>query len=94
MDYNLIRTEASVLVDLGRVDDGVKLIQGLIDTKPTGVAPSIMYDDFINYLFISSLYTQSKIEFRVFDKTRQRTDLAMQGKHPWNAQISPVGISG
>lgn len=58
-DYNLIRTEASILVDLGRVDEGVELIQNLIDKKPVNVAPSIMYDDYINYLFISRLYSQS-----------------------------------
>lgn len=58
-DYNLIRTEATVLTELGKVDEGVALIQNLIDKKPQNVAPSIMYDDYINYLFISSLFTQS-----------------------------------
>ena len=59
-DYNLIRTQASLLTDLGRVDEGVKIIQDLIDKKPANVAPSIMYEDFINYIYISSLYLQSK----------------------------------
>lgn len=60
LEYNLIRTEASILTDLGRVDEGVSVVRTLIDKKPEGVAPSIMYDDFTNYLFISSLFIQAK----------------------------------
>lgn len=58
-DYSLIRTHAKVLTDLGRVDEGVSIIGKLIDQKPANVAPSIMYDDYINHLFISSLYLQA-----------------------------------
>ena len=60
-DYNLIRTEASILTDLGRVEEAVVLIRQLIDSKPPAeTTPSVMYDDFINYVFISSLYNQAK----------------------------------
>ncbi len=58
-DYSLIRTEASVLTDLGRVEEAVSLIRDLIDNKPAGIGPSVMYDDFINFVFISSLYNQA-----------------------------------
>ncbi|MCO6512396.1 MAG: tetratricopeptide repeat protein [Aridibacter famidurans] len=58
-DYSLIRTEASILTDLGRVEEAVGLIRKLIDSKPSDAPPSMMYDDFVNYLFISSLYTQA-----------------------------------
>ena len=57
-DYSLLRIEASVLTDLGRVDEGVKLITALIGKQSQ--TPSIMYDDFINHLFISGLYSQAK----------------------------------
>jgi tetratricopeptide (TPR) repeat protein len=57
-DYSLLRIEASILTELGRVDEGVKLIQPLIG-KQTQI-PSVMTDDFVNYLFISGLYSQAK----------------------------------
>jgi tetratricopeptide (TPR) repeat protein len=53
-----LRIEASVLTDLGKVDEGVKLITPLIGKQSE--TPSIMYDDFVNYLFISGLYSQAK----------------------------------
>ncbi|REJ78364.1 MAG: tetratricopeptide repeat protein [Acidobacteria bacterium] len=58
-DYSLIRTEASLLTDMGRVEEGVSLVRALINAKPADVSPSIMYDDFVNYVFISSLYNQA-----------------------------------
>jgi tetratricopeptide (TPR) repeat protein len=57
-DYALLRTEALVLTELGRVDEGVSLIKALIAKK--SAVPSPYYDDFSNYLYISGLYTQAK----------------------------------
>ena len=56
-DYSLLRTEATILTDLGRVDEGVALIKDLMNDK--SAIPSAYYDDFSNYIFISSLYTQA-----------------------------------
>lgn len=58
-DYGFLRTEAMVLVELGRVDEGVGLIRTLIG-KQDPKAPTIMYDDFSNYLYISILYSEAK----------------------------------
>lgn len=58
-DYSLMRLEASILTDLGKVDEGAALIKTLISTKPE-LMPSPYYDDFTNYVFISGLYTQAK----------------------------------
>lgn len=58
-DYSLMRLEASILTDMGKVDEGVALIKTLISTKPE-LMPSPYYDDFTNYVFISGLYTQAK----------------------------------
>lgn len=57
-DYPLLRLEASILTELGRVEEGVALIRGLMNQK--SAAPSAYFDDFSNYLFISSLYTQAR----------------------------------
>lgn len=57
-DYSLIRTEATILTNLGRVDEGVALIKSLMAKK--SAVPSAYYDDFSNYIFISSLYSQAK----------------------------------
>lgn len=57
-EYSLMRTEASILTEMGRVEEGVALIRGLMDKK--NAVPSAYYDDFSNYIFISSLYAQAK----------------------------------
>ena len=57
-EYSLMRLEASILTDSGKVDEAVAIIQPLIGK--TSQVPSVMTDDFINYLFISSLYSQGK----------------------------------
>lgn len=69
-DYGFLRLEATLLADNGKVDEAVALIRGLIDNKPlkavvpAGGTPTIeslspMYDDFSNYLYISSLYSNA-----------------------------------
>jgi len=58
-DYGFLRQEATVLTELGRVDEGVAIVKSLIGKKKTGVL-SPMFDDFNNYLFISSLYSDAK----------------------------------
>lgn len=72
-DYGLLRLEATLLAETGKVDEGVALIRTLINTQPVGspvqtnpetggtsvsvAAPN--YDDFSNYLFISQLFSQA-----------------------------------
>lgn len=58
-DYGFLRTEALILTGLGKVDEGVALIKALIG-KQNQTNPSVMYDDFTNYLFISHLYTEAR----------------------------------
>lgn len=59
-DYGLLRLEALILTEMGRVDEGVALIKPLIGAGKTSGAPSLMHDDFSNYIFISGLYNQAK----------------------------------
>lgn len=62
-DYGLLRKEAAALTDLGKVDEGVGLLQALIGKKPAANDSSKLfaeYDDFINYLYISGLYSSAK----------------------------------
>jgi tetratricopeptide (TPR) repeat protein len=73
-DYGFLRLEATLLAENGKVDEGVALIKKLIDNKPLGAVAgntgttnetptleslSPMYDDFSNYVFISSLYSNA-----------------------------------
>lgn len=88
LDYNLIRTEASVLADLGKVNEGVALIRGLIEKKPEGIAPSIMYDDYVNYLYISSLYNQSKRPKEAIQSANKAFELAKSKERKQIAQLS------
>lgn len=71
-DVSLLRLEASLLTEDGKVDEAVELIkssmkkkspssgQGIGDGGSALTTTSMMYDDFSNWLFISSLYTQAK----------------------------------
>lgn len=59
-DYSLMRLEALVLTEMGKVDEGVNLIKTLIGGGKTATVPSLMYDDFSNYIYISTLYNQAK----------------------------------
>lgn len=59
-DYALLRLEALILTEIGRVEEGVALIKPLIGKGKTLSAPSLMYDDFSNYIYISSLYNQAR----------------------------------
>jgi len=58
-DYGFLRQEATVLTELGKVDEAVATIKTLIGKKQPEI-PTYMYDDFSNYLFISILYSDAK----------------------------------
>lgn len=62
-DYELLRLEAEILTENGKVDEGVGLLKSLLgkkETNPNGTSIPLQYDDFINYLYISNLYSQAK----------------------------------
>ncbi|MGI9034840.1 MAG: tetratricopeptide repeat protein [Pyrinomonadaceae bacterium] len=76
-DYSLMRLEASILTDLGRVDEGVKLIKILMAKQTSAkMPPSPYYDDFTNYIFISSLYNQAKRGNEAMEAARQALTVA------------------
>jgi len=74
-DYALLRLEATILTNIGKIEEAVALIKPLIGKKTPvrndsaangrngdgniALAPP-MADDFSNYIFMSSLYTQAK----------------------------------
>lgn len=58
-DEDFLRTEAIVLTDLGRVDEGVEIIKSRIGKQNNNQAVAL-FDDYSKYLFISYLYTEAK----------------------------------
>lgn len=68
-DYGFLRLEASVLTEMGRIDEAVAMIRKLsmpVAMPPKTVTdggiisvPSPVYDDFSNQLFIAQLYSQA-----------------------------------
>ena len=58
-DYSLLRLEASILTENGKVEEAAALIKSLINKK-SPANPSPLYDDFSNYVFISTLYSEAK----------------------------------
>jgi tetratricopeptide (TPR) repeat protein len=58
MEYSLMKTEATILTKMGKVDEGVAIIKPL--TEKVGIGTSIDFDKFNNLTFISSLYSDAK----------------------------------
>lgn len=85
-DYSLMRLEASILTDMGKVDEGVALIKALIDNK--SAVPTPFYDDFSNYLFISGLYSQAKRVKESITSARQAFDVAQSEDRKQLANLS------
>jgi tetratricopeptide (TPR) repeat protein len=59
LDQSLLRIEASILTDSGKVDEGVALIKASMNKKNADIAAP-QYNDFSNYIFISMLYSEVK----------------------------------
>jgi len=88
-DYELLRLEASILTDNGKVEEAVALVKSLIDEKTSRAKDAVktdetgtftistqMYDDFSNYLFISNLYNQAKSGKEAIGAANQAYSLA------------------
>ena len=105
-DFGLLRTEASILTDSGRVDEAVALVKPLIgknnaaNAKNGGVVKtdenafvisSPMFDDFTNYLFISSLYSQAKRGREAIEAANQA--LTAAGANEERRQIAKLALA-
>jgi len=73
-DYGFLRQEATVLGELGKVDEAVAIVKSLIGKKKP--VPSLMYDDFTNYLFISMLYSDAKRGKESVEAANQALEIA------------------
>lgn len=85
-EYSLMRLEASILANTGKVDEAVAIIQPLIGK--TSQVPSIMNDDFVNYLFISSLYSQGKRGRQAIEAANKAYDLAQNAERKQIAKLT------
>ncbi len=74
-DYGFLRQEATLLGELGKVDEAVAIIKSLIGKKKPAV-PSLMSDDFTNYLFISMLYSDAKRGKQAVEAANQALEIA------------------
>ncbi|MCA1624329.1 MAG: tetratricopeptide repeat protein [Acidobacteria bacterium] len=88
-DYGLLRLEASILTDNGKVEEAVRLVKSLINKKSTAAKEPIkvdetgtftistqMDDDLSNYLFISNLYSQAKFDKEAIGAANQAYSVA------------------
>ncbi len=85
-EYSLMRIEASILTDMGKIDEGVAIIQPLIGK--TSPVPSMMNDDFVNYLYISSLYSQGKRGKQAIDAANKAYNLAQDQERKQIAKLT------
>jgi tetratricopeptide (TPR) repeat protein len=74
-DTSFLRLEASVLTEMGKVEEGVAIIKTLVGKKVNAV-PSAAYDDFSNYLFISMLYSDGKRGKEAIEAANQAYSIA------------------
>lgn len=62
-DNGFVRLEATILTEMGRVDDAVTGFTAAVSAKPAGAGGAsgvlIPQDEFSNLLFVSNLYTQA-----------------------------------
>ena len=79
-DYSLLKLEAEILTESGKVDEGVSLFRSLIGIqKPNSAgnaSPLVSFDDFTNYLEISQLFSKSKRGKSAIDAANQALALA------------------
>ena len=100
-DYGLIRLEATLLTETGRVDEGVALIRRLIDTAAAAAATpptatgggSVTIavpasDAFSNYLFISQLYSQANRGKEAADAANQAYSVARGSERKQIARLT------
>lgn len=100
-DYGLVRLEATLLTETGKVDEGVALIKKLIDTPPTqpqttasptgseSIAVAIpAFDTFSNYLFISNLYSHANRGKDAVDAANQAYGVARGAERKQIAKLT------
>ena len=85
-DYGFLRQEATVLGELGKVDEGVAIVKTLLGKKKTD-APTAMYDDFTNYLFISMLYSDAKRGKEAVEAANQAMQIAVSDERKLIAKL-------
>ncbi len=90
-DYGFLRQEATVLMELGKVDEGVTVIRSLIGKKDPSGIPSPMFDDFTNYLFIASLYSDAKRGKEAIEAANQALQIA--GSDEARKQIAKLSLA-
>jgi len=102
-DYALLRLEAEILTDTGKVDEAVELVKAALKKKPaagsgqgigTGsvngipAVPSPMYDEFTNYLFISSLYSKAKRNKEAVEAVNQAYTITQNPNRKIDAKLT------
>ena len=76
-DQSLLQLEASVLTDMGKVDEGVALLRAKIVNKTKQISvPSTQLADFLTNLTISRLYLQAGRSEEAIAAARQALDLS------------------
>jgi tetratricopeptide (TPR) repeat protein len=110
-DYALLRLEATILAETGKIDEAVALVKSLIGKKPAsntptnstsgngeGIGnermpiPSLMYDDFSNYLFIANLYNQAKRGKEAIEAVNQASTAAQTADRKEIARLTLATI--
>ena len=101
-DYAMIRLEATLLIETGRVDEGVALIRKLIETAAAAPAPNgrpsagsgpiaiavPSSDAFSNYLFIANLYSQANRGKDAIDAANQAYGVARGAERKQIAKLT------
>lgn len=86
-DYGFLRQQATVMAELGQVDEGVALIKSLIGKQQSPAQPAI-YDDFTNYLFISMIYGDAKRGKEAIEAANQAYRVAGSNERQQIAKLS------
>jgi tetratricopeptide (TPR) repeat protein len=85
-ENSLLRTEALILNELGKVTQAVALFKPLIGSKSVG-SPIAATEDFNNLIFISSLYSQAKRGKLAIDTANQAYTIAKSNEMKLMAKL-------
>jgi tetratricopeptide (TPR) repeat protein len=85
-DEDFLRTEALVLTELGRVDEGVAIIKSQIGKANKN--ENSLFNDYQKFLFISYLYTEARRGKEAIEAANKAIEISKNEQERINAQLT------
>lgn len=90
-DYELLLSEVEILTENGKVDEGVALLEALIGNSQgenNTLNSPVLYDDYVNYLYISNFYSQANRGKDAVEAANKALTIARNDDRKMRAKLS------